>query len=102
MQQQVYNPYGSNPQPPMYAQQGPPIQQPMMQQQPIMQAHGATPHPYAIASMTPAVYIPIQPMPKLQFDDFVATREINPTQADDLYGVLSTSRVVLLLDDSVR
>ena len=37
---------------------------------------------------------------RARFAQFVAFREIRPAMADDLFGVLTTSRVVLLLDDS--
>ena len=37
---------------------------------------------------------------RLRFQQFVAMREVSPSVADDLFGVLTTSRVVLLLDDS--
>lgn len=38
--------------------------------------------------------------PRAKFDAFVRDREVNIQQADDLFGVLTSSRVVLLLDDS--
>jgi hypothetical protein len=40
------------------------------------------------------------PQVRWRFDDLVARREISPQQADDLYSSLTTSKVVLLLDDS--
>jgi len=39
-------------------------------------------------------------MARARFQQFVDDREINPSTADDLYGVLTTSKVALLLDDS--
>lgn len=37
---------------------------------------------------------------RARFDQLCVDRELRPDVADDLYGVLTTSRVVLLLDDS--
>ena len=36
---------------------------------------------------------------RARFQDFVVDREIRPDTADDLYGVLTSSKVVLVLDD---
>ena len=40
------------------------------------------------------------PQVRWKFDDLVQRKEIRPDIADDLYGALTTSKVVLLLDDS--
>ncbi len=40
------------------------------------------------------------PVARYRFDDLVARKEVRPDMADDLYGALTTSKVVLLLDDS--
>ena len=40
------------------------------------------------------------PEVRWRFDDLVARKEISPQMADDLYSSLTTSKVVLLLDDS--
>ena len=37
---------------------------------------------------------------RVRFDEMCARLELKPEQCDDLYGVLSTSHIVLLLDDS--
>ncbi len=43
--------------------------------------------------------IPLQE-PRTRFQEYVMDREIRPDAADDLFGVLTTSKVVLVLDDS--
>ena len=55
----------------------------------------------------PPQYAPPGPSPtngapgdRARFDDLVARLELRPDMADDLFGVLSTTTVVLLLDDS--
>jgi hypothetical protein len=40
------------------------------------------------------------PIARYRFDDLVARKEIRADMADDLYGCLTASKVVLLLDDS--